>query len=144
MMVYCFSISIKGYLYIYCYCVPGMWCCSVVGGHRCFEKAACHWSWGAIVQNKTVWAVTLHLKCIKFMPWYPSTKLWHNISEDCNTTNFQELKLLKSQIFTFLMFRRILREHTCPFQYVLLCYRKCYCVTALNTATSYFVLLICL
>jgi len=41
------------------------------------------------------------------------------------------------------MCRRVMHELTCPFQYELLCYRKCYCVTALSTATSYCVLWIC-
>jgi len=36
-----------------------------------------------------------------------------------------------------------MREHNCPLQNVLLCYKKCYCVTLLSTATSYFVLCIC-
>jgi hypothetical protein len=38
---------------------------------------------------------------------------------------------------------RVVHKHTCPVQDIILCYRVCCCVTALSTATSYCVLLIC-
>jgi hypothetical protein len=42
-----------------------------------------------------------------------------------------------------LMFMRVMHELSCPVHYVLLHYRICYCVTCIEAATSYLVLLIC-